>query len=81
MINKLTLKIICLFLLVFSNFCYCSTITNYHPIYMPLLTSKNELVIAIRIFKKNELTHVLCVHPNHLTTEVIPLSAALSKTL
>lgn len=72
-------KVLIFFLLVFSFFGYSAAISQYEKIYMPLFMSNGELVIAIRIFKKQDTPHVLLVHTNTLLTEVYPLKSLYIK--
>lgn len=60
-----------LFLFPFSS--QATSIHNYQKIYLPMFNAAGEMVIAIRLFKKNHQTEVLVVNTDNLKTEVQPI--------
>lgn len=66
----------CIFLIFFCSLSYAkSQIKDYHRIFMPVYNSQGELVIAIRVFKQNDIPSILAVNPNTLETQVVSLKS------
>ena len=68
-------KILLLFFLLLSLSLQAQTIIeDYQRIFLPVYTEDGNLLIAIRVFKMNNVASFLVVHPNSLDTQVIPIS-------
>lgn len=58
-----------------------NSIEDYQRIYLPVYTIKNDLRIAIRVFKMNGIPSFLTVNPATLETEVIAIANLRPRTL
>ena len=68
-------KYLCILLLLLSNFSFAkNTVTDYQRIFSPTYTSDGVLMIALRVFKMNDIPSFLLVDPNTLVTKVVPIS-------
>lgn len=72
----LTVFLVCLAMVVQAK----TTITDYQRIFLPVYTSEGDLLVALRVFKKNEEPSFLVVEPKTLETRVIPINYLWTRT-
>lgn len=65
----LSLIILCLSLNGFAN----NQIENYQPVFLPVYQADGTLMVALRVFKMNQIPSFLAVNPNTLDTSIIPI--------
>lgn len=71
---KKILTLVLLFL-AFNLFANTNQIENYQRTYIPVYTKEGNLLLAIRVFKMNQIPSFLVVHPDTLLTEVLPIAS------
>ncbi|MFA6303373.1 MAG: hypothetical protein WC627_09620 [Legionella sp.] len=68
-------KFISLMLLFLASSCLAkNTVTDYQRIYLPVYTSDGSLMIALRVFKMNDIPSFLVVNPENFATKVLPVT-------
>ncbi|VEG89652.1 hypothetical protein [Legionella spiritensis] len=50
-----------------------NTIVDYQRIFLPVYTADGQLLMALRVFKMNDVPSFLVVNPDNLETKVIPI--------
>ena len=73
-------KYLCIVMMLFTSIGLSkNVIKDYQRMFLPIYSTDGNLMIAIRVFKMNDIPSFLVVNPNNLTTTVLPISQLRSK--